>query len=190
MRGPANVDETFRFPGFFMSILLAGDDALTPKRQSIVARLASDQLQLAAVNLSRHRKPMVFCVDDAQHLGYAIRKRKLEQNLDLIKWVATESHCPILLAGTYDLLRFGLLSAQLGRRTKPVYLEPYAYDSDIELKQFLDAARYFAQRLPLPLAFDVRSEQDFLVRVHGRRDRDPQAVVRRCATPRVHRWSP
>jgi hypothetical protein len=151
----------FRWPAFFNAILLAANDPFAANP----ARLrrwqpTSDQLQTAALNVLRYRRPMAFCVDEAQHMTYARRDRTLEQYLDLIKWLACESLVPILMVGTSELLRFGLLSGQLGRRTEIISFNPYRYDEGPELAQFTAAISYLHKKLPLPLTFTTADHRD------------------------------
>lgn len=151
----------FSFPAFFHALLTAADDPFAANPYKLRRWYPTTaQLQAAALNVLRYRRPMTFCVDEAQHMTYARRDRTLEQYLDIIKWLATESMVPILMVGTSELLRFGLLSGQLGRRTEIISFNPYRYDEGPELQQFTAAVRYLNKKLPLPLSFEIDEHRD------------------------------
>lgn len=157
----------FRFPSFFRSILKGVDEVLIDHKSSPAATgrtyggLLSDALQEAAINVLRHRDPVVFCVDEAQHMTYAVNTERMRRHFDLLKWMADQVSSPILLAGTHELLKFSLLSGQLGRRVRHVPFLPYAPTAD-DLGHFLGAAEYFRVSMPITCSFDVKKRWEFL----------------------------
>jgi hypothetical protein len=99
------------------------------------------------MNVLRHRRPLTFCIDEAQHMTYAGNVETLRMNIDNVKTIADESKVPILMVGTYELLRFSRTTGQLGRRVRHIGFAPYRADK-ADLKLFLAAANFFRDRLP------------------------------------------
>lgn len=150
--------DTFRFPGLYRGILDAADDYFNQRAR--LGRLrTSDELQDAAINVLRHRRPEVLIIDEAQHITYAVRPGRLAQHLDNLKWLADQIPCPILLVGTVELLRFSLLSAQLARRMNQVPFLPYRPVPD-DLKAFLGVAQTLLTAMPLTYAFSLAAHRD------------------------------
>lgn len=151
--------DTFRFPDFFSSLLEAADD---PKPgPSLRNKMTSGMLQYAARNMLRNRSPLVCCVDEAQHITYAVRDQRLRAHLDLVKWLAIETPgVPILLVGTYELLRFARLSGQLGRRIDRIAFTPYRFDAE-DRAQFRAVLRFFRDRLPARMNLDVAEHEQY-----------------------------
>jgi hypothetical protein len=152
--------DTFRFPSLFRSILDATDEVLRDAHGARPAALnmTSDGLQTAALNVLKNRRPLVFCIDEAQHITYAVKEMRLAQHLDLIKWLATESKRPLLLVGTYELLRFSRISGQLGRRVDHIAFSPYDWVDDQDRRDFFRCLRFFREKLPVRLGIDIEAD--------------------------------
>lgn len=149
--------DTFRFVSLYSSILSATDEITQPRKAFVpapgVKRAASDVIHRAAINVLRHRRPIVFCIDEAQHMTYAVRAERLRIHFDNVKALADAIDSPILLAGTHEVLDMGLSSGQLGRRVRHIPFLPYR-GTDAEMSTHFGAVRYFVSVLPLRLTFD------------------------------------
>jgi Cdc6-like AAA superfamily ATPase len=71
------------------------------------------ELRHAVEQALKYRRPVVVCVDEAQHLARMASGRKLQDQLDCIKSLANLTGVPIVLCGHYELLAFRNLSAPL-----------------------------------------------------------------------------
>ena len=60
-----------------------------------------------------HRKPRALIIDEAQHLTKTTSGRRQIDQLDTIKSIANTTCVPQVLVGTYELLPFLNMSAQL-----------------------------------------------------------------------------
>lgn len=152
-------NDTFRFPSLYREVLTASDDYFS--QRSRLGRLrTSDELQAAAVNVLRHRGPIVFTIDEAQHVTYAVRQQRLAQHIDNLKWLADQIQSPILLVGTGELLKFSLISAQLARRLNQVPFLPYrAVSADIAA--FLGVVKTLMEAMPVHSDFDLSKHRAF-----------------------------
>ena len=96
-----------------------------------------------------HRRPDIFFVDEAQHLGKMSSGQKLQTQLDCLKSLANMTGVLHGLFGTYELLIFRDLSAQLSRRTINIHFPRYKPDNSQDLKAFKSILFTFQRHLPL-----------------------------------------
>ena len=71
------------------------------------ARVPGIDLRLALESALIHRRPKAFFIDEAQHLAKMKSGRKLQDQLDSIKSLASLTNTVHVLFGTYELLPFG-----------------------------------------------------------------------------------
>jgi energy-coupling factor transporter ATP-binding protein EcfA2 len=120
----------------------------------------SADYQYAVEQALRHRRPVAVLIDEAQHLAKIPSGRRLAEQLDVIKSIASHTGTVHVLFGTYDLLAFRNLSAQLSRRCFDIHLRRYQLGD--EKRTFLGVLRSFEQNLPLPEAPDLLEDWDYL----------------------------
>jgi GTPase SAR1 family protein len=68
------------------------------------------QLQYAAEQALRYRRPAAVFIDEAQHLARMSSGRRLSDQLDVLKSIASRTQTIHVLIGTYELLAFRNLS--------------------------------------------------------------------------------
>jgi len=105
------------------------------------------ELRLVAEDVLKHRRPAALLIDEAQHLAKMSSGRKLQDQLDSIKSLANMTKIPVVLIGTYELLSFRNLSAQLSRRSVDVHFRRYRADRSEELKAFKNVLWSFQNHL-------------------------------------------
>ncbi|MFZ0707416.1 MAG: ATP-binding protein [Candidatus Korobacteraceae bacterium] len=113
------------------------------------ARAAGTQYHHAAEQALRFRRPAAVLLDEAQHLARMSSGRRLSDQLDVIKCLANCTGTVHVLLGTYELLAFRNLSAQLSRRSIDIHFPRYRIDDANDQKIFLTVLRSFEQQLPL-----------------------------------------
>ncbi|MFM2315330.1 MAG: hypothetical protein RLZZ04_4608 [Cyanobacteriota bacterium] len=96
-----------------------------------------------------HRRPDIFFVDEAQHLGKMSSGQKLQTQLDCLKSLANMTGVLHGLFGTYELLIFRDLSAQLSRRTIDIHFPRYKPNDSQDLKAFKRILFTFQRHLPV-----------------------------------------
>jgi hypothetical protein len=120
----------------------------------------SADYQYAVEQALRHRRPAAVLIDEAQHLAKVPSGRRLADQLDVIKSIASHTGTVHVLFGTYDLLAFRNLSAQLSRRCFDIHFRRYQLGD--EKRTFLGVLRSFEQNLPLPETPDLLEDWDYL----------------------------
>lgn len=110
------------------------------------------ELGYAVEQALRHRHPPVVFVDEAQHLARIASGRRLSDQLDVIKSIANRTETVHVLLGTYELLPFRNLSAQLSRRSVDLHFERYRADSAEDLQVFRSVLLTFQKQLPFAKA--------------------------------------
>ena len=96
-----------------------------------------------------HRKPYAILIDEAEHIAKAARGSKLLDQLDHLKSLAIMTRVVHVLVGTYDLMVFRNLSAQLSRRSIDVHFARYRATSETEVRAFKSVLWSFQRNLPL-----------------------------------------
>lgn len=107
----------------------------------------SDALRAALEIAIRHRRPAAALIDEAQHFGMVGSGRRLQDQLDCIKSLADITQTVHVLIGTYELLPFRNLSAQLIGRSIDIHFPRYR-NSKKELNQFKSILKAFQEWLP------------------------------------------
>jgi energy-coupling factor transporter ATP-binding protein EcfA2 len=108
------------------------------------------------------RRPIAVLVDEAQHLARMGSGRRLSDQLDVIKSLANRTKTVHVLIGTYELLAFRNLSAQLSRRCIDIHFPRYRAESASDLKAFRSIVKSFEHQLPLDRAPDLLSDWQYL----------------------------
>ncbi len=120
------------------------------------------QMQYAMEQALRHRRPAAVFIDEAQHLARVSSGRKLADQLDVVKSIASRTQTIHVLIGTYELLAFRNLSGQLSRRSTDLHFSRYRAEQDGDIQVFRNVVLTFQQQLPAEQALDLGGMWDFL----------------------------
>lgn len=166
----------FNWRDYYIDALRAFDEPLAnrkiqiaelgPERKNIpqyVPRKIDSRsvLRVALESAIRHRRPIGFFIDEAQHLAKISGGRKLQDQLDCLKSLAIRTNTVHILAGTYELLILRQLSGQLSRRTRQIHLARYHAESAKDLRDFKNVLWNFQIRMPLKSEPDLMSHWEF-----------------------------
>jgi AAA domain len=108
-----------------------------------------------------HRRPDIFFVDEAQHLSKMSSGQKLQNQLDCLKSLANMSGVIHGLFGTYELLIFRNLSAQLSRRSIDIHFPRYQANNLEDLRAFKSVLLTFQRHMPIHQEPDFVSQWDY-----------------------------
>jgi hypothetical protein len=106
-------------------------------------------LRLAFEHMLTLRQPRAILIDEAEHIAKAARGSTLLDQLDHVKSLAIMTHTVHVLVGTYDLLVFRNLSAQLARRSVDVHFARYRATTEAEVRAFKSVLWAFQRNVPL-----------------------------------------
>ena len=149
----------FRWRDYFSRLLAAMNEPLIEFKTTRGAGFASPanrppsmvgsgELGYAVEQALRHRHPPVVFVDEAQHLARIASGRRLSDQLDVIKSIANRTETVHVLLGTYELMAFRNLSAQLSRRSVDLHFQRYRADCAEDLQVFRSVLLTFQKQLP------------------------------------------
>ena len=116
---------------------------------TIASRVGSPELRQAMEQALRHRRPAAVLIDEAQHLTKIASGRRLGDQLDCLKSLASLTGCVHVLIGTYDLLPCRNLSAQLSRRSIDIHFRRYQTDNAEDVVAFQRIIFSFQRHLPV-----------------------------------------
>jgi hypothetical protein len=121
------------------------------RRKPMTNTLAADVdlLQLAWEQAIAQRRPAAILIDEAQHMGKTGRGSKLLEHLDHLKCLAITTQTVHVLVGTYQLLAFRNLSAQLCRRSIDVHFPRYQATNKQDVYAFKNVLLAFQRHLPV-----------------------------------------
>jgi hypothetical protein len=119
------------------------------------------EMRYALESALLHRRPTAFFIDEAQHLTKMRSGRKLQDQLDSIKSLANLTKTIHVLVGTYELLPFRNLSAQLSRRSVDIHFPRYRADRREDYAAFQSVLFTFQRHLPLAGETDLLKHFDF-----------------------------
>lgn len=162
----------FRWPDFYTRALMAVSEPLIDykvdasavipiynekMRRHVPPQLVGDaaMLQRSWEQVLNYRQPDAIFVDEAQHFGKTASGSRLIDQLDHVKSLAVATQTMHVLAGTYELLVFRNLNAQLSRRSIDVHLPRYRADVKDERLAFQKVLLTFQRQLPLEEAPDL-----------------------------------
>ena len=126
------------------------------------ARAAGTEYRYAVERALCFRRPAAVMLDEAQHLARVGPGRRLSDQLDVVKSIANYTKTVHVLLGTYGLLAFRNLSAQLSRRSFDIHFPRYRAEDPGDRKAFLTVLRSFEQQLPLSEPPELVNEWEYL----------------------------
>lgn len=126
------------------------------------ARAVGAEYRYAVERALSFRRPVAVMLDEAQHLAGVGPGRRLSDQLDVVKSIANCTKTVHVLLGTYGLLAFRNLSAQLSRRSVDIHFPRYRADDPEDRKAFLTVLRSFEQQLPLLEPPELVKEWEYL----------------------------
>ncbi len=121
----------------------------------------TSELRWALEQALRHRRPTAFIVDEAQHFKRIASGRRLLDQMDTLKSLANLTGTTHVLIGTYELLGFAQLSAQLDRRSCEIHFPRYHIDIPEEMLAFKRILLTFQRHLPLTGEPDLVAQAEY-----------------------------
>jgi hypothetical protein len=130
--------------------------------QLVIQRnLTVPDLRRALEKCLHHRRPRAFLVDEAQHFKKMTSGRRLLDQMDNLKSLASMTNTVHVLIGTYELLGLRHLSAQLSRRSIEIHFPRYQADSAQDLTEFQKLLRTLQRHLPLLEEPDLEGRYEY-----------------------------
>ena len=170
LEAPAPDSHQFSWKDYYLRALVELEEPLIDRKLTHTAhtsfrggsgRALSDprvpgiELRLALESTLIHRRPKAFFIDEAQHLAKMRSGRKLQDQLDSIKSLASITNTVHVLFGTYELLPFRNLSAQLSRRSIDIHFPRYRAERSGDYTAFRSVVFTVQRHLPLPGESDL-----------------------------------
>jgi hypothetical protein len=166
----------FNWKDYYSRVLLALDEPLIRYKIDYgtrgLRRNGAGQLvvghDVAAVQLRRtvelslrHRRPSAVIVDEAQHMKKVSGSRRMLDQMDTLKSLASTTGIVHVLVGTYELLGLANLSAQLSRRSIEIHFPRYRPDHAEDVVAFKRVLLTFQRHLPLVEEPDLVGRYDY-----------------------------
>ncbi len=128
---------------------------------TVASRVDNNELRQAMEQALRHRRPSAVLIDEAQHFTKMPSGRRLSDQLDCLKSLASLTGCVHVLFGTYELLPCRNLSAQLSRRSIDIHFPRYRAENPDDVIAFQRAIYSFQRHLPLAQEPELWKEWEY-----------------------------
>jgi AAA domain-containing protein len=125
-------------------------------------RAVNSELRYRMEQALRYRCPAAILIDEAQHLTKIGSGKKLIDQLDCLKSLASQIGCVHVLIGTYELLPCRNLSAQLSRRSLDIHFPRYRVETPSDLTAFQRVVFSFQRHLPLEQEPELWPDWEYL----------------------------
>jgi len=136
----------FDWQAYYKAVLRGLQDPFVDgKTASIPARELREAMETAL----RQRKPIAIIVDEAHHLAKATSGRRLQDQLDHLKYFENVTGVSHILVGTYELRPFRKVNAQLACRSVDVHFARYDATKDEEARVFRSVLWALQRQLPV-----------------------------------------
>jgi hypothetical protein len=129
-----------------------------------LSSLNQTELRIRMEAACMHRKVRLLLVDEAQHLTKMSSGRRLLDQMDALKSIASLSNVFVVLVGTYELIRLLELNGQLARRCRSIHLPRYRRDDPSDWRNFQAVLRSLESGIVLPGMTDLVGEAELLYR--------------------------
>lgn len=166
--------ESFRWRDYYQRALAALDEPMLKNKiipDHVLEKRAelrnsgrykvTAELRWALEQALRQRRPVAFIVDEAQHFKRIASGRRLLDQMDTLKSLANLTGITHVLIGTYELLGFAQLSAQLDRRSCEIHFPRYHIDVPEEMLAFKRVLLTFQRHLPLTGEPDLVAQAEY-----------------------------
>jgi|SRR5262245_32305647 len=127
-----------------------------------VGQTVNNELRHRMEQALRYRRPRAMLIDEAQHFTKMASGKKLIDQLDCLKSLASQTGCVHVLIGTYELLPCRNLSAQLSRRSLDIHFPRYRADHPADVTAFQRVVFSFQRHLPLEQEPELWSDWEYL----------------------------
>lgn len=158
----------FDWKDAFIRILESGEEVLLRKKVipkisieldgeifNEVRGLVASELRRSIENLVLHRKVRQVILDEAGHIFVADAGKNYHLHFELLKSMAVAFQRPLILSGSFDLLKSTDLNGALARRIRVIHFQRYT-QSDIDTsdnpygESFRNAVHTLLERIPIP----------------------------------------
>jgi hypothetical protein len=119
-------------------------------------------LRRAVEHCIRYRATKVVIIDEAQHLAKVPNARRLQDQLDTIKSLASLAGVLFVMVGTYDLMTLLSQNGQLARRTRRIHFPRYNFERSEDRHAFRNILTMFESRLPIPGSGVLVTQLEFM----------------------------
>lgn len=136
----------FDWPTYYRAVLRSLRDPFVDAPR---ARIPNRELREAMEAALLHRKPLAVIIDEAHHLAKAASGRRLQDQLDHLKYFENLTGVSHVLVGTYDLRPFRKVNAQLACRSVDVHFSRYDAAKEDDAQVFRSVLWALQRQLPV-----------------------------------------
>ncbi len=149
----------FDWPTYYRAVLRGLRDPFVDGK---TARIPTRELREAMEAALLHRKPLAIIVDEAHHLAKAASGRRLQDQLDHLKYFENCTGVSHVLVGTSEMRPFRKVNAQLACRGIDVHFPRYDATKEADAQVFRSVLWALQRQLPVEQESRLVDHWEFL----------------------------
>ena len=149
----------FDWRHYYQAVLRSLQDPfIDGKTARIPARERREAMETALIE----RKPLAIIVDEAHHLAKAASGRRLQDQLDHLKYFENLTDVSHILVGTYEMRPFRKVNAQLACRSVDVHFPRYDAAKEDDAQMFRSVLWALQRQIPIEQEPQLVEQWEFL----------------------------
>ncbi|GGE81295.1 ATP-binding protein [Priestia taiwanensis] len=113
----------------------------------------------------KHRETLAFFIDEAQHITFNSSARSSNNQMNMIKSLASTTETPHVLFGTYELLDFRDSQGQLSRRGLDIHFRRYDIKKRQEQEIFIKTLWNLQKHIPIAIEPNLKEHWQYFYQV-------------------------
>ncbi|WP_226670347.1 ATP-binding protein [Metabacillus litoralis] len=113
----------------------------------------------------KYRETLAFFIDEAQHISFNSSSKSSNNQMNMIKSLASTTKTPHILFGTYEILDFRDSLGQLSRRGLDIHLRRYDIQKSNEQKMFIQTLWNIQRQIPIQIEPELIEHWEYFYQV-------------------------
>lgn len=123
------------------------------------------KLRSSLENALKYRETLAFFIDEAQHISFNSSSKSSNNQMNMIKSLASTSKTPHVLFGTYEILDFRDSLGQLSRRGLDIHFRRYDIRKSNEQKMFIQTLWNLQRQIPIHIEPELKEHWEYFYQV-------------------------
>lgn len=122
-------------------------------------------LRSSLENALKYRETLAFFIDEAQHITFNSSAKSSNNQMNMIKSLASTTSTPHVLFGTYEILDFRDSQGQLSRRGLDIHFRRYDIRKREEKEMFIKTLWNLQKHIPISLEPNLKEHWEYFYQV-------------------------
>lgn len=123
------------------------------------------KLRSSLENALKYRETLAFFIDEAQHITFNSSAKSSNNQMNMIKSLASTTKTPHVLFGTYEILDFRDSQGQLSRRGLDIHFRRYDIRKRKEQEIFIQTLWNLQKHIPINIEPELKANWEYFYQV-------------------------